>query len=50
MKHIFLTSDIGAYKKIDGRKVACAFGNDNGLVDQIKKCVDSYMLDISYTH
>lgn len=40
MKHIFLTSDIGAYKKIDGRKVACAFGNGNGLVDQIKKCVD----------
>ena len=40
MKHIFLTSDIGAYKKIDGGKVACAFSNENGLVDQIKKCVD----------
>ena len=40
MKHIFLTSDIGAYRKIDGKKIPCAFSNENGLVDQIKKCIE----------
>ncbi|MBQ3494655.1 MAG: Type 1 glutamine amidotransferase-like domain-containing protein [Clostridia bacterium] len=41
MKHIFLTSDIGAYKKINGEKVVCAFNNANGLVDQIKQKISS---------
>lgn len=36
MKNIFLTSDIGAQRKINGQKVVCKADNSCGLVDQIK--------------
>ena len=36
MRNIFLTSDIGAQRKINGKKVICATDNTYGLVDQIK--------------
>ena len=36
MSNIFLTSDIGAQKKINGQKITCPTDNTFGLVDQIK--------------
>lgn len=39
-KQIFLTSDIGSYKKINGENVVCAFSNENGLVNQIRSKLD----------
>lgn len=36
MRNIFLTSDIGAQRKINGQKIICPTDNTYGLVDQIK--------------
>lgn len=38
MKTIFLISDIGTYKKINGERI-CPIDNRNGLVQQLKKSV-----------
>lgn len=39
MTNIFLTSDIGAQKKVNGQKIVCATDNTYGLVDQIKSVI-----------
>ncbi len=42
MATIFLTSDIGASKKINGTRIPCPMNNTNGLVEQIKGCVNKF--------
>lgn len=42
MKTIFLTSDIGASKKIDGVRISCQMNNSNGLIEQIKASVKKF--------
>lgn len=36
MRNVFLTSDIGVQRKINGQKIICPTDNTYGLVDQIK--------------
>ena len=42
MNSIFLTSDIGAYKKINGEKIPCPLNNSNNLLTQLKEDILSY--------
>ena len=42
MKTIFLTSDIGASKKLNGTRIPCPVNNANGLVEQIKASVKKF--------
>ena len=42
MKTIFLTSDIGASKKLNGTRIPCPMNNTNGLVEQIKASVKKF--------
>ncbi len=39
MKHVFLTSDVGCIKKIDGVRIVSPIDDSNGIIEQIKKCL-----------
>lgn len=39
MKHVFLTSDVGCIKKIDGVRVVDPIDDSNGIIEQIKSCL-----------
>ena len=39
MKHVFLTSDVGCIRKIDGVRVVSPIDDSNGIIEQIRKCL-----------
>jgi len=42
VNNIFLTSSLDLYDKVDGIRIPRAFPNENGIIDEFKKCIKKY--------